>query len=140
MLTDSNILVYAINTLSPKHIKAKAFLQSEQNNLVVAHQNILESLRILTHPKFSDPMSVEKALKALNNIAENLRVIHANNSTYYLVLELIKKYHLKSDQVFDAYLAATALSNGIDTIVTDNVKDFKKFKEIKIFNPFSENH
>ncbi len=136
MLIDSNILVYAINTLSSKHQKAKAFLQSEQNNLVVAHQNILESLRVLTHPKFLNPMSVTKALKALNNIAGNLRIIHANNSTYYLVLELIKKYHLKSDIVFDAYLVATALSNGVDTIVTDNIKDFKKFKEIKVFNPF----
>lgn len=136
MLVDSNILVYAINTLSPKHSKAKAYLQSDQNNLVVAHQNILESLRILTHPKFSNPMSVTKALKALNNIVGNLRVIHANNSTYYLVLELIKKYHLKSDIVFDAYLTSTALSNGVDSIATDNIKDFKKFKGMKVFNPF----
>lgn len=137
MLIDSNILVYAINSLSPKHIKAKAFLQSAQESLAVSHQNILESLRILTHPKFLNTMSVSKALKALNNITENLRIIYPNNGTYYVALELIKKYDLKSDLVFDAYLTATALSNDIDTIATDNVKDFSKITEITVINPFS---
>ena len=41
--------------------------------------------------------------------------------------------------VFDAYLAATALCNGVETIATDNVRDFSKFSEIKVINPFESN-
>ncbi len=136
MLIDTNILVYAINSDSSKHKTAKEFLKEFQTDLEVAHQNILESLRVLTHPKFAQVMSVSNAMDAVLSITSPCRLISPNYQTVYIVLELIKKYHLKSDIVFDAYLAATALSNGVDTIATDNVKDFKKFKEIKIFNPF----
>lgn len=50
MLIDSNILVYAINILSPKHKKAQNFLQENITKLEIAHQNIFETLRVLTHP------------------------------------------------------------------------------------------
>lgn len=81
-------------------------------------------------------MNPKEAFEAIGGIAKGIEIIYPRFDTYHIALELIKKYHLKSDQVFDGYLAATALSNGIDTIATDNVKDFKKFKEIKVKNPF----
>jgi len=137
MLADSNILVYAINIRSPKHKTAKQFLSREVGNLTIADQNILESLRILTHPKFSPlPLSMEDAVDALMAIVKNSRVIHPDYKTRDIALEFVKRSNLVADQVFDAYLAATALSNGINIIATDNVKDFQKFP-IKVLNPFS---
>lgn len=137
MLIDSNILVYAINSISPKYKKAQKFLQENVGNLDIAHQNILESIRILTHPKFAYPMRVKDALEAVSSIVKVCNVINPNYQTVYIALELIRKYKMSSDKVFDCYLTATALSNNIDTIVTDNTKDFKKFKEIKVINPFN---
>lgn len=136
MLIDSNILVYAINRRSPKHKAAQIFLQNNIRHLEVAHQNILEALRVLTHPKFPYSMTIHHALKAIDNILKSCRVICPTEKTHYITLLLIKKNKLVSDQIFDAYLAATALSNGITTIATDNTRDFKKFKEIKLMNPF----
>ena len=138
MLVDSNILVYSINRRSAKHVAAKNFLQNKAGDLKIAHQNIFETLRILTHPKFPSPMKVNEALKAIDNILKSCKVISPNEKTYYTTLFLIKDNEVKSDQIFDAYLAATALSNGIDTIATDNIRDFKKFKGIKIINPFHQ--
>lgn len=138
MLVDSNILVYAINRRSPKHTSAKNFLQNNTSNLEVAHQNILETLRVLTHPKFPSSMKIKDALKAITDIAKACRIISPNEQTHYIALLLIKKNKLISDQIFDAYLAATVLSNGINTIATDNTRDFKKFKEIKLLNPFTQ--
>ena len=135
-LADSNILVYAINLHSPKHKKAQTFLQENKESLAVSHQNIFETLRILTHPKFSNPMKIEKAIKAVENIAQECQIISPDYKTHSIALELIKKYSLRSDMVFDAYLSATALSNEIYEIATDNEKDFRKFSEIKIVNPF----
>lgn len=37
MLVDSNILIYAINSSSPKHRMAQEFLQTQANNIVIAH-------------------------------------------------------------------------------------------------------
>ena len=135
MLIDTNILVYAINEDSPKNKTAQHFLV-EQNNLVLAHQNIFEALRVLTHPKFSHPMNPKDAQEAIFAISDACKIIYPNNKTHYLALELISKYNLVSNHIFDAYLAATAMSNNIMTIATDNIKDFQRFG-LTLINPFS---
>lgn len=137
MLIDSNILIYAINIDSPKHKKAQSFLQKNIKNLEITHQNILETIRVLTHPKFTKPMKIKNALKAIQAIAEACNLIPPTQTSYFLTIEFINKHKLTGNRIFDAYLAATALSNGIDTIATDNISDFKKFKGLNAVNPFS---
>lgn len=136
MIVDSNILVYSIDKYSPKHSKAQKFLEENLNILEIAHQNIFETLRVITYPKFPNPMKLKDAIDAVERILKVCSIISPNWKTQSITLELIKKYKLSSDIIFDAYLAATALSNGINTIATDNVKDFKRFREIKVINPF----
>ena len=139
MLIDSNVLIYAINTRSPKHGLAKEFLVENSRNLHVAHQNILETIRVLTHTKFAFPMKIKNAIEAIEGILRACTVISPDYRTHQIALRLIAKYKLSSNHVFDAYLVATALSNSIDTIATDNIRDFKKFTEIKVINPFLAN-
>lgn len=136
MLIDTNILIYAINADSPKHKKAQEFLKENIPNLEIAHQNILETIRVLTHKKFSNPMKLKDALDAILIISESSRIVTPDRSSFYLAIELIKRHKLSGNRIFDAYLAATALGNDIDTIATDNTKDFKRFTEIKTINPF----
>ncbi|MDO8570872.1 MAG: PIN domain-containing protein [Candidatus Daviesbacteria bacterium] len=136
MIIDSNILIYAINSDSPKNKKAQEFLRENLKNLEVTHQNILETLRVLTHPKFSKKMKSQDALESITGIIRVARIIQPRYETYYVFLELLKKHQFGGDKIFDIYLIATALSNNIETIATDNTKDFIKFKEIKTINPF----
>lgn len=75
MLIDTNIIIYAINSASSKHHLAKEFLARQQDNLIVAHQNILEAIRVLTHPKCSFPMSFSAAEKAVTAIANAATII-----------------------------------------------------------------
>ncbi len=137
MLINSNILVYSINSSSPKHKDAQRFIQSNVGILEVAHQNIFETLRVLTHSKFPNPMKITDAVIAVENILEACAVITPDYTTHRIALELIKKYEIVSNRIFDAYFAATAISNDIDTVVTDNSKDLKIFSEITVINPFS---
>lgn len=137
MLIDSNILVYSINTSSPKHKASQAFLQKNRGQLEVAHQNIFETLRVLTHPKFANSMKITDATEAVDTILQACTIVAPDYKTHRIAIELIKKYNITSNQIFDAYLAATALSNGIEILATDNVKDLQIFSEITIINPFS---
>lgn len=137
MIIDSNILIYAINADSPKNEKAQEFLRENLKDLEITHQNILETIRVLTHQRFSKPMGIKLALTALQAISQSCRIISPTQTTYHLWLELINKHALTGNRIFDAYLAATALSNGINILATDNVTDFKKFKGLKVINPFS---
>lgn len=136
MLIDSNILIYAINLDSPKSKIAQKFLNENLGNLEISHQNILESIRILTHPKFSNPMKIKDCLKAISGISDCAHILIPDQRSYYLVLELIKNYNLSGNRIFDAYLVAIMLSLGIKEIATDNERDFKKFAGIKVINPF----
>lgn len=136
MLIDSNILIYAVNEDSPKHKLSQKFLHYNRGKLSLSHQNILEAIRVLTHPKYSQPMNPKLAVDAVLSIAGASRIIIPNNMTQYIATEFIKLFKLAGNRIFDAYLAATALSNDINIIATDNTKDFKKFTELKIINPF----
>ncbi|MEK7517774.1 MAG: PIN domain-containing protein [Patescibacteria group bacterium] len=140
MIVDTNILIYAINADSQKHKKAQKFLKANEGKLEISHQNILEAIRVLTHKRFSRPMALKNALKAILSVSKSCSMISPNDSTYYFAVELIKTYKLTGNRIFDAYLTATALSNGIKSIATDNTRDFKKFKEISIINPFLQKH
>ncbi|MBI4096532.1 MAG: PIN domain-containing protein [Candidatus Levybacteria bacterium] len=137
MLIDTNILVYSINLDSLKYKQAKEFINNNLGRLEIAHQNILEAIRVLTHKKFSNPRKLKEALSSTLSIAQSCSLISPNQNTLYLALELIKKHNLSGNRIFDAYLTATALSNGITSIATDNTRDFKKFNGIKTINPFA---
>jgi predicted nucleic acid-binding protein len=137
ILIDSNVMVYAINTTSPKHKAAQAFLQANLGHMVLAHQNIFETLRILTHAKFPHPMKPAAAIAAISNIVEACQVIAPEQDTHHIALSLIQKHNLTSNKIFDAYLAATTLSVGITVIATDNVKDFQIFEGLTVRSPFN---
>jgi uncharacterized protein len=137
ILVDSNILVYAINNASPKHEAAQGFLQKNVGHMAIAHQNIFESLRVLTHPKFQNPMTSTEAIAAVNAITDHCRIIAPGYETHEITLALIDKHRLTGNKIFDAYLTATALSMGITIIATDNTQDFLPFKEVSLINPFA---
>ncbi len=137
MLIDSNIIIYSINKNSPKNLQAIKFLE-EDTTYYFSHQTILESLRILTHPKFDYKEDGNKVLTQVYKIANSGIIINPTNLTINLFKQLIERYKLKANKIFDAYFVATALSNGIDVIATDNERHFKKFKEIQVYNPFKQ--
>lgn len=135
ILVDSNILIYSFDINSSKNAISRIFLSSEKN-LCISQQNFLETYRVITHDKYSKPMKSIEALEALELIVDEFKVIFPTNATYKLFKELCRKYIVGSNVIFDVYLIATMLSNGINIIATDNAKDFAKFEEIKILNLF----
>ena len=137
MLVDTNILVYAINADDVRHVVARDFLRREFSRVVIAHQNVLETLRVLTHPTFPSPMSQEDALRIVDDVVRSFRVVSPMQETFILFWSLLKKYPLVSNRIFDVYLIATALSNGVRVIATDNDRDFRMFAEITVVNPFA---
>ncbi len=136
MLVDTNILVYAVNTTATRHEAARDFLRREFEQVVVAHQNILESLRVMTHSKFPSPLSIQETMRISEDFTSTFRVISPKPETLFVFHELIQKYSCLSNTIFDAYLVATALTNGIYTIATENERHFRIFDEIEVINPF----
>lgn len=134
-LLDSNILVAYVVKESSNHQKALSFFQTiieGKLKAAVSSQNLLELGAVLT-----------KAYKLTHVAASNdiekfmsdplIEIIYPNSQVMGKFTHFLKeKYKV---HVTDLFLAATALSYNIDTIIT-NDRDFLKIKEIKIYNPF----
>jgi len=138
---DTNILVYALDTESPLHLKAIDFVNRTARGeleIGISPQVVGELYATITNPrKASHPLSPDEAIDAIIPIweAENTQRIFPKQQTLELTLDLVNHYQLKSLDFFDAQIVATMLDNGISTIYTVNEQDFAIFEEIKAVNP-----
>ncbi|CAN5210752.1 hypothetical protein BH09PAT2_BH09PAT2_10190 [soil metagenome] len=136
MLVDTNIIVYALNRESPKYKIAHELIDSNEGKFVIAQQNIFECLRIITHPVFPQHMQMPTAIDLMQKALPFFSIIGPNITTHIIAFELIQEYAITENNVYDAFLVATMLSNDIDSIYTDNDRHFSKFEMIRVINPF----
>ena len=141
-LLDTNILIYASNPASKFQIKAKRLLQDvleQEINACVSSQNLYEFYSIVTDPKrIEKPLTYQEAAALIQKYieAENLPKIFPRETNLANLLELIKRYRVRKQEVFDAVLVATMIDNYIKVIYTGDERFFKKLAEIKVVNPF----
>ena len=140
VLFDSNILVYAHNLDSPFYNKATDLHRkviSGELNAAVAVQNLLEFYSVITDPKriakAKNPGIARKYCLAY--LKAGFKIIYPQAGDFEKMLGLGSKKQIKSQKIFDVYLVATMLSNGIRTIYTANERDFEMFGEIRAVNP-----
>lgn len=134
-LFDSNILVAYTIEESPHYNKAHQLFEKIANNKIyiyIAAQNILEFAAVLNRAYKLPKKVIAKGIHRF--ITDPLiEVIYPNKNTTSTFLQLLNKNHFL--HITDIFLIATATTNNMDMIVT-NDSDFKKIKEIKVYNPF----
>lgn len=134
---DTNILVYFLNEESIYHPRAKAFVDKLQKGEilgVVSWQNLTEMYAIVTdRRRFPRPMLASQVVETMKQFQENsnIKVILPLINTKEIFFKLILKIRPKSQQIHDIFLAATLVSNGIDTLITENTGDFKGMEGLK---------
>lgn len=64
-----------------------------------------------------------------------MEVICPLQTTFFTFSGLLAKYGASKKRIFDLYLIATALDNGILSICTWNIKDFYDITEINVKTP-----
>ena len=133
-LLDSNVLVYAQNEGSEFFDRAKNVLHDCQTGLkqgVIAQQNISEFIRIY-YQVYKRPLKEVLAVADEFLFHSNLKVISPLASTLSTFVNLLKSDEQGHFDVYDYYLVATMVDNGVGTILTANAKDFVKVKGIKV--------
>ena len=66
-----------------------------------------------------------------------LKLILPKETTVTRMLHLLGAKSVRRGGIFDVFLAATMLDNGVRRIYTENVKDFNGVSGIDAINPFS---
>ncbi|NOZ70077.1 MAG: PIN domain-containing protein [Deferribacteres bacterium] len=136
-LIDTNILVYAHDTSEgEKHEIARDLLIQiwEKGGGVVCLQNLMEFFVVITR-KVENPVDVAEAGSIVEDFirSDNWRIIDRDIDTFINATNLVSEHKI---HLWDALIAACMQENEITEIITENVKDFEKIKDIKVTMPF----
>lgn len=136
-LIDTNVLVYAYDVSEKsKHQVAKYLLNEiwDYGGGVVSLQNLSEFFVAVTS-KVDSPIAIADAKTIISDILRSSRwlVIDRQAGTIIKAIEIVKNTRTP---FWDTLIAAYMLEHGIETIITENERDFKKIPGIKVANPF----
>lgn len=140
-LLDTNILVYAVNEDSEFHKTASEIHSKVLDGSIqacISLQNLIEFYSIITSNRVQNPLPAKIAFDEIDKYIADQRIkkIQFNGDALVALRELAIKYNVTAQNIYDLKIVATMLVNNIGKIITANERDFKKFSEIKIVNPF----
>lgn len=141
ILLDSNILVHAAGSESPRHAKAKDLRDraaAGEIEACIAAQVLAEFYAVVTDPhRFQPPLAPAQIQRDLRSyLTSRLWLILPRDTTVSRMLELLSSRSVRGGKIFDLFLAATMLDNGVRTIYTENVRDFEGLEGIEAIDPF----
>lgn len=134
-LIDSSILVYAYDKSDlKKQDSAKKVLRQAwiEENAVLSIQNLVEFYLIISR-KIQRPLPVDKAKQIILDFIDGFEILKYDENT---VINAINNQAVYKMPFWDALIVAVMEENSIDAIITENEKDFRKVKWIKVVNPF----
>ena len=89
---------------------------------------IREFIVQVTHPKtLKTPLTVDQTIAEINAIKPVFTIADETAIVREKLLELLRIYPTAGKQIHDANIITTMLANGIDTLVTLNIADMKRF-------------
>jgi uncharacterized protein len=138
---DTNVLVNATVLSSPHHDVARRLLTEAAEGArpwAIAWPSIYEFLRVVTHPRvLHPPMPSAAALGAVQAILASPPLVLLSESARHadLMTELLRTSGATGNLVHDAHIAALCIEHGVTELVTGD-RDFSRFRELKVHNPF----
>lgn len=142
ILLDTNILVHAYNKSSPHQDEASKIIKKAmqgETETCLSPQVLYEFFAVVTSAKMVEhPISPREAADLCIDLWEcnEIEKVNPSGIAPIEVLKCAKEFKLSKAEIFDCILAVTAEENDIETIYTENVADFKRYKFVKASNPF----
>jgi toxin-antitoxin system PIN domain toxin len=139
ILVDTNILIYAEDSLSLLHEEGRQWWDTQLSGEfpVCLCWSILSSfIRISTNRQiFKQPLNVKQAITRVQSWIDQpcVRLIHPTESHWQIFRIMLLEGQAKANLVVDAHLAALAIEHGCILYSTDS--DFSRFPKLKWKNP-----
>ena len=140
-LLDTNILLRLISPDDPMHAETVAAintLNARREEAIIAPQNLIELWNVCTRPAEKNGLGfTPERTKAEVARLKRLFIFLPDTQAIFLEWErLVETYEVKGTKVHDTRLVAFMLVHQIESILTYNVKDFRRFRpEITLVNP-----
>jgi toxin-antitoxin system PIN domain toxin len=138
-LPDVNLLLYAADSISPRHGPARAWVGetlSGTETVALAWAVLLAFLRLSTNPAvFERPLRAEEALDLIDGWLERpcVTVVEPGERHSALLRELLSAAGTAGNLTSDAHLAALAIEHGAVLCSCDS--DFSRFPGLRWADP-----
>ncbi|MHB8416526.1 MAG: TA system VapC family ribonuclease toxin [Myxococcales bacterium] len=128
---DTNVLIHAHRESSPLHEAAARRLAELAEGAALWGLPVFclgEFVRVVTHPRFVPPSSIEEACRFLEALLESpsVRVLGPRERYWPLFREALDEGRAAGNLAFDAQLVALCREAGVSTLVTED-RDFGRF-------------
>jgi toxin-antitoxin system PIN domain toxin len=138
-LVDLNVLLYAVNSEAPEHVRARAWWERAVNDdetIGLTWVVLLGFLRLSTHPRvFPRPLSPSVAAAKVDAwlARPNVRLVCEKDSHWGALKPLLSHAGTAANLTTDAHLAALAITH--DAVLVSCDMDFGRFKGLRWENP-----
>jgi toxin-antitoxin system PIN domain toxin len=139
ILIDANLLLYAHDSLSELHARARDWLAatlSKSEPVGLAWVTILAFLRIATHPRMrAQPFTSAEAVAVVQGWLDCpcVLILGPTERHWSILTHLIPEAQVRAALMMDAHLAALAIEH--DAVLYTNDRDFSRFPGLKWVNP-----
>ena len=139
IILDANILLYAYDSGSSKHRKARAFVErvfSQAEPVGLPWQTVAAFLRIMTNARLpGERFSLEEAVQVVDRWLEqpNVRLMAPGDDHWPLLRRMIVEGQAPGPLVSDAQISALTIEYGGRLQTTD--RDFARFPGLRWENP-----
>ena len=139
MLIDANLLIYAVDADSPHHARVRVWwetLLSGPDTVGLPWLVLLAFVRITTHARIMQhPMAVDDALGYVERwlSVPGVSVVDAPPGMYPQFSAELRNCGTGGNLTTDTFLAV--LARALDATLCSADNDFRRFKQIKYFNP-----
>jgi predicted nucleic acid-binding protein len=145
ILLDAGLFIGALLKKDPRHKEARSIVEKARQGKFLASTTtsiLSEVYAALTWVNAKPPHSPTEAANAVRLLVDppsEIKILPDGFKTCKKMLELSQKYELTARRVHDARHAATALTNGVTSIYTYDVVDWKVFvaEGLRITGPAS---
>jgi hypothetical protein len=141
IVLDANILLYAYDSASSHHAKARAWIEqafSGATLIGLPWQTASAFLRIMTNPRLpGERFTLQEAVQVVDRWLEqpNVRLLAPGDDHWLLFRQMIVEGQAPGALVTDAHLAALTIEYGGVLHTTD--RDFARFPGLRWTNPLS---
>ncbi len=139
ILVDANILLYAEDSLNPRHDQARVWWDTQLSGtgiVCLCWTVLCAFIRLGTNPRvFQNPLSLEQAVGRVQRWLDQpcTRVIRPTERHWTVFQQVLTNGQAAANLVTDAHLAALAIEHGCELASTDS--DFARFAKLKWKNP-----
>ena len=139
IVLDANILLYAYDSASSHHSKARALVErvfSAAAPIGLPWQTVTAFLRIMTNPRLpGERFSTQEAVQVVDRWLEqpNIRLLAPGDDHWPLFRQMIVEGQASGPLITDAHVAALTIEYGGVLHTTD--RDFARFPGLRWTNP-----